>query len=138
MKRPAMIWKTVMMLAISAGASVATVGCCGVAPAPDYDKMNKDGAVQFDPTQVGASETLTIPIKDTANVDETITAASLEGPGAGSFEVLSTFPIAVPAGTSVNVQVRFTPTTAGDATATLVLQTEGMGPSPVDLDGPGT
>jgi hypothetical protein len=133
-----MMWKTVMMLAISAGASIATVGCCGVAPASDYDKMNKDGAVQFDPTAVGASEVLTIPIKDTANVDETITAASLEGPGAGSFEVVSTFPIPVPAGTAVNVQVRFTPSAAGDTTATLVLQTEGMGPSPVDLDGTGT
>lgn len=122
-------------LVIAGWMASALGGCCGVGPDPDYSNVNDEGAVQFDPTTVGATETLSIPIEDSADVDETITSAKLVGPNASEFRIASTFPIFVPAGTSVQVDVVFAPTDAGHAAATIEFQTEMMGPSPVDLVG---
>ena len=51
--------------------------------------------------------------------------------------MISTFPLAIAAGTQAQVQIRFVPTHEGSASATLVLETQGMGPSPVQLEGTG-
>jgi hypothetical protein len=126
------------LVVVTATAALQTMGCfggCGVGPAEGPNSGN--GSVTFDRTSVGASEVLPIPFQDSAFVDETITGASITGPDAAAFEVISTFPIAVPAGQSVEVQIRFSPTHEGDASATLVLETEEMGPSSVQLDGTG-
>ena len=123
----------ILTLAAAVTATLAT-GCgCGVAPMTGPNSGN--GAVTFDAVRVGSEQRLTIPFQDTAYTAETITGATITGPDADEFEVVATFPMAVPAGASASVELRFAPTRAGSATATLVLQTAGMGPSPVELDG---
>jgi hypothetical protein len=121
--------------AMAALHGIGCIGGCGVAPVSGPN--TKNGAVTFDPVTVGQSEALTVPFEDSADVSETITGASITGPDAADFEVVSTFPIAVPAGESATVQIRFAPTHTGSSSATLVLDTAGMGPSPVELDGTG-
>ncbi len=127
-------WLAVVVVA----AAVHTTGCigggCGVGPAEGPD--NQNGTVTFS-AYMGSSEALSVPFEDSADVSDTITSASLTGPDAAAFEVLSTFPMAIPAGTQVTVQIRFTPEHTGSSTATLVLETQMMGPSPVDLEGTG-
>ena len=91
----------------------------------------------FGSTAVGTRETLGVPVQDSAPIDETITGVTLTGTGAAAFQVTTDFPLAVPAGTSALVAVQFAPTSAGMATATLVLQTASMGPSPIPLQGEG-
>ena len=124
-------------LAVAAVVAAAhTMGCgCGVAAAPGPHDQN--GTVTFDAVALGSSQQLSIPFQDSADVDETITGATVEGADAAAFEVVSTFPIAVPAGEQASVVIRFAPTHTGDSQATLVLQTANMGPSPVPLDGTG-
>jgi hypothetical protein len=125
-------------LLIALGAALdGAAGCCGVGTAPGYTGLNDAGAVQFTAV-VGSSQTLMIPVQDTANTDETINGAGVSGSGAAEFKVLSAFPIAVPAGAPVNVQVQFTAEAPGEVSATLVLQTAGMGDSKIPLDGLGT
>jgi hypothetical protein len=97
----------------------------------------QDGAVTFDAVAVGQSEALTVPFEDSVDTSETITSATITGPDAADFEVVSTFPIAVPAGGQATVRIRFAPTHTGSSSATLVLDTQGMGPSPVELTGTG-
>ena len=120
-------------------AAVHAMGCigggCGVAPVPGPNSDN--GAVTFDDVTVGKAQRLSVPFQDSADVDETITGASITGPEAAEFTVVSTFPIAVPAGAQASVELEFVPKHSGSATATLVLETQGMGPSPVDLTGTG-
>jgi hypothetical protein len=119
---------------MAVAAAAFAIGCgCGVAPVSGPNSGN--GAVTFDSVPVGSSQQLAIPFQDTAYTDETITGATVEGPDADEFEVVSRFPMAVPAGQSASVEIRFAPTREGSSTATLILQTAGMGPSPVELDG---
>ena len=118
-------------------AAAHLVGCgCGVGAVPGPHIQN--GVVTFDPVSVGASQELSIPFQDSANTDETITGATVTGPDAAEFEVMSTFPIPIPAGGQMAVEIRFAPTHEGSSTATVVLQTQGMGPSPVQIQGTGT
>jgi len=131
--------KTIKMGWVAMGLAVSTAitGCCGIGPSPGDKNVMPDGTVQFPATQVGHAQVLTIPMQDSANVDETITSATLTGTDASSFVVLTTFPLHVPAGTAVDVTVEFVPSSPGTSSATLVLQTAAMGPSPVDLEGDG-
>ncbi len=111
-------------------------GCpCGVGPVPSANVVN--GVVTFDPVTVNTQEQLTIPFQDSADVSETILSASLSGPDAADFEVLTPFPVPIPAGSEVMLEIQFTPSHTGSASATLVLQTKEMGPSPVQLQGTG-
>jgi hypothetical protein len=122
--------------AIMVTAAFHTIGCCGVAAAPDANVVN--GVVTFDPVVLGASEQLPIPFMETkSDTSETILSATISGPDADAFQVMTTFPLAVPANEDVSVQILFTPTHAGNASATLVLNTQAMGPSPVQLAGTG-
>jgi hypothetical protein len=116
---------------------------CGVGPEPGYQgtsdggQISDAGVVEFNPTVLGATDLFTIPVQDTADVDETLQSASFSGPGAAAFQVVATFPIPIPAGTPVNLEVEFTPTVAGTSTATLNLQTADMGVSPIQIEGVG-
>jgi hypothetical protein len=123
------------VLAVMAAAH--TIGCgCGVAAAPGPNSQN--GMVTFDTVTLGSSEQLTVPFQDSnPNASETITGATITGPDATAFEVISTFPMDIAAGTQVSVEIRFAPTHAGSSSATLVLETQEMGPSPVQLEGTG-
>jgi hypothetical protein len=113
-------------------------GCgCGVGAVPsstgDTANVAADGTVVFNSIAVGATETFSIPVKESADTDETIVMANVSG----AFKVLSTFPIYVPRGGSVNVEVSFTPVAAGEASSDLVLETAKMGSSHVPLTGTG-
>ncbi len=112
------------------------VGCgCGVLPAPGPN--SDDGVVTFDSVAVGSSQQLEIPFEDSTDTDETIESVSITGPDAAAFTVVATYPIPLPAGSKVSLEIQFAPTHAGAASATLTLQTENMGPSPVQLAGTG-
>jgi hypothetical protein len=132
------------VLAVMA-AGVHTMGCadsggvtgCGVGPAAGPN--NQNGTVTFDALALGSSEDLVVPLQDSnPAASETLMGASFTGPDAAAFEVISTFPIPIAAGAQVNVQIRFSPTHEGSSSATLVLDTEDMGLSPVELQGTAT
>jgi len=106
---------------------------CGIAVVPDAH--TDGGDVVFNDVPIGQSTLLQVPVKDTADAGETILGASIDGSDA--FTVLSQFPIAIPAGTEAQLQIRFAPTEPGQASATLELQTEEMGESSVPLAGMG-
>ncbi len=116
-------------------AALQAMGCfaCGMAAAPSANVVN--GVVTFDPTAVGDSEMLNVNFHDTADVTETITSASISGADADAFQVFTTFPSTVPAGTQIMVEIEFTPTHSGPSSATLTLNTQAMGPSPIQLEG---
>jgi hypothetical protein len=124
------------LLLVSTVAAFLLTGCsCGVGPGQSPNVVN--GVVTFDATAVGAPEQLTIPFQDSADVSETILSASITGPDAADFEVLTPFPVPIPAGTQVMLTIQFTPSHTGSASATLTLSTQEMGPSPVQLAGTG-
>ena len=122
-------------MAMLAGATVA--GCakppCGVLADPGY--TNDAGVFTFAPIAAGQAEVLGIPIVDSVDASETLTGAHFSGTDAAAFTMQSTFPMAMPAGTSVDVQVRFAPLHAGMSSGQLILDTAGMGPSPIALEG---
>jgi hypothetical protein len=136
---------------VVAGIALETsLGCilgCGVAADPDDlaaadggaigGQISDAGVVEFAPTVLGATTHFTIPVKDTADVDETLLGASFSGPDAAAFQVVATFPIPIPAGTPITLEIEFTPTLAGSSSATLDLQTADMGVSPIEIEGTG-
>jgi Abnormal spindle-like microcephaly-assoc'd, ASPM-SPD-2-Hydin len=112
------------------------VGCsCGVGAAPGPNDNN--GVVTFDPVTVGSTQQLQIPFQDSADTDEVIDGATITGPDATAFSVIAKYPIPLPAGTQVSLEIQFAPTHTGTSSATLTLQTQNMGPSPVQLEGTG-
>ncbi len=136
------------LLALAATIVVGAAGCylgCGVSPVPTHapdggtvtGAVDENGVVTFTAIPVGSSEAFSIPVKDTADTDETIMSAGLSGTGRANFVVLTTFPLFLPAGQTVMVEVQFTPDTPTVSEAELVLQTEKMGPSPMHLTGTG-
>ena len=120
---------------------------CGINFIPGYQATNDAGenvveisdagVVEFAASELGAAVRLAIPVKNSFDVNETILGASFSGPQAGAFQVTSAFPLPVPAGTEVNLQLVFTPTVVGVNSAKLALQTEDMGISPIDVEGTG-
>jgi hypothetical protein len=112
---------------------------CGVGPVYGQDSgaayVDDAGVVTFEPIAPNNSEVYSVAVQDSADVAETITGATLTGPGASAFLVQSWFPIPVPAGQQALVTVRFTPRAPGTFSADLVLQTANMGPSTVALAG---
>jgi hypothetical protein len=124
----------------AASCAVYASGCgkpgCGIGLPPD---VTSDGGLRgFSNVPLGTSITVNVPIQDSADVDETVTGSSLTGSDAAAFKVLSTFPMSVPAGTSIMVSVQFTPAHVGASTANLILETAMMGPSPITLQGTAT
>jgi hypothetical protein len=122
--------------AMVVAAAFHTIGCgCGVGPAPGDHVDN--GVVTFDSVALGSSEQLTLPFQDSADTAETIMSATITGPDAAAFQVITPFPVPVPAGGTASLEIQFAPTHAGKASATLTLNTQAMGPSPVQLQGTG-
>ena len=124
--------------------SVSMAGCmCGAAAVPTSEKgkgaiVDHDGVVVYDQTPVGETVSFEIPVKDTADVDETIVSASITGEDADAFEIHARFPMDMPGGETVHVEVEFHPTKSGKASAELLIQTRDMGVSPaIELTGVG-
>ncbi len=155
--------KTSLVLGLALVAAAGTLACggtgqganapdsgpngygCGVGPIPDYQPSNDAGAgeitdagvVEFDATELGATVSFTIPVKDSVDESETLLSASFTGPQAAAFAVTSSFPIPVPAGEQVSLKLQFTPMVVGTNSAKLVLQTQDMGVSPIPIQGVG-
>ncbi len=110
-------------------------GGCGVVADPSF--VDDAGVVAFNPTSLGASDNVIIPIVATADQPETITAAAFTGTGAGAFQLYSVLPLTIPAGGSANLEVGFTPAAAGSSSAAIVLEVVGMGEWPILLQGVG-
>jgi hypothetical protein len=120
-------------------AAVHTSGCVGCGVGPADGPNNQNGTVTFNSVTLGSSEDLEIPFQDSnPSASETLRGATITGQDADAFEVLSTFPIPIAAGAQVPVQIRFAPKHAGTSSATLELDTEEMGFSPVQLQGTST
>jgi hypothetical protein len=124
-----------------AAASTLLAGClCGASAVPTKDdgggaKVNSDGVVVFDKTEIGDSVTFKVPLHDTADVDETLMGATIGGADADSFELHARFPIDMAAGSVVHLEVEFHPTHAGKLDAELMVQTKEMGVSPIEMTG---
>ena len=106
-----------------------------MAASPSANVVN--GVVTFDPTNVGGSEMLEIDFQDTADVTETITSASISGADASAFQVYTTFPSTVPAGTQVMVEIQFTPDPLGPLVGHPDPRDPGDGPLPHPAPGRG-
>ena len=132
-----------LRLLVSAIAMLGAAGCgCGVAADPAgttsaAGTVDSNGTVHFTAIASGTTESFPIPIKETAATSETIASASLTGSGASSFQILAQFPIDVPDGKDVTVEVEFAPPIAGSFEAELLLATSKMGTSQVPLVGTG-
>jgi hypothetical protein len=144
--RPARLAMTIGMLASTAALTgciggIGGLGGCGVGATPtDGDagtaaSVSATGVVTFQAIQPGTSEDFEVTVRDFADTDETILGATLVGAGSGAFAVHARFPLSVPAGQGVPIDVEFAPASAGTFDAQLVLQTAKMGPSPVPLSG---
>lgn len=109
---------------------------CGVNPTPingDSANVLADGTVVFKPIPVGTTVAFAIPVRESADTDETIVAMHTSG----AFEVLLSGPVYVPRGQTVMIPVSFKPTAVGQTSADLVLSTAKMGNSHVALTGTG-
>ncbi len=131
-----------LRVVLCAVAMLGGAGCCGVSADPmgahnAVGVVASDGSVHFNGIQVGTAESFQIPVRETANTNETLVSATLTGTGAASFRVLSQFPIDVPEGQDVTVDVQFAPTGADTFDAQLSLQTAKMGTSQIPLVGVG-
>jgi hypothetical protein len=145
--RPSRIAITLCTVAVAAVGAASLPGClgpgdgCGVGAVPTMGdagtaaSVSADGVVTFQTIPAGTSEDFQVTVRDSANTDETILSATLVGAGADAFKVVAKFPVYVPAGHGVPIDVQFVPPSASTFYAQLVLQTANMGPSPVSLVG---
>ena len=131
------------LIVVAAAGGVGLTGCvtgCGVGAVPTNGdagaaSVSAAGVVTFRPIPVGSSEDFSVSVRDSADTDETILSAMLVGDGADAFTATAAFPLDVPAGQAVPIDVKFSPPSSGTFNAQLVLQTAKMGPSPVPLVG---
>ena len=121
------------LMAVISAFSTFGCGCSAGGLIPGYSDA---GTVLFNALPVGQSEVLEIPIQGGEGV-ETFTSASVMGTDAAVFQVLTAFPLTIPSGASITVEVQFTPAQTGIASASLVLDTPSMGDSLIPLQGTG-
>ena len=125
--------------AAAAAGLLSNAGCipfgCGGRAVESAHVVN--GVITFDPLPVGLSEEYEIPFDDSVGEAETFTGASFTGPGAADFTVLTPFPVDIPKGGTVYLDIQFKPSASGMVAATLTLDTMMMGPSPVQITGVG-
>ena len=139
---PMLPWYVVPLMPLVA---LGLVGCCGIsavhtpadAGGPAAATVTESGVVLFTPETVGTQVLFDLPVHESADTDETILSASLQGAAEDSFAVLSPFPFLVPDGEEVFVRVQFAPKSVGTLTAELRLETEKMGVSTIPLSGTG-
>ena len=143
----AFCFRIALAAAVLLPAAALQIGCggCGIGAVAGSDgdggeavaQVDGSGEVVFQPTPIGVASTFQLSVKDSAYTHETILGASFSGAGADAFTVVGVYPIDVPAGAEVTLQVSFAPTQVGAATATLMVQTRDMGVSPIAVTGTG-
>jgi hypothetical protein len=121
------------LLAISALALSAMVGCQGFSsgkssaqnsqPAASGDLTAAPASVAFGNVQVGTSQSQVDILSNTGSTSLTISQAAVSGAGFAMNGLA--LPVTLAAGQSTNVNIVFSPTSAGGATGTLSLTNDG-------------
>ena len=102
------------------------------------------GALDFGPVATNASNTQTVAVYNTGDVPLDVTDASISGPDAAAFSVVTQqnlCPARLAAGGSCTLQVQFAPSTVAPAQATLLLSSDNAATNPsvaIALSGSGT
>ena len=102
---------------------------------PGY--LSAPSSMNLGSVNVGSTVTKTLTVSNTGGSSVKISGATVSGAGylAGGMN----FPYTLPAGTSTNLSVAFTPTTSGTMNATLYIASDASDPSvPIALTGSGT
>lgn len=94
-----------------------------------------DASVDYQTVGLGGVREQCIELTNATNVGVTIDDATIAGTGAGSYSVLSSLPLVVPANGSAELCVRFTGNTPGQHVASLELRSSTGGNSSVFLTG---
>jgi hypothetical protein len=111
---------------------LGTVGCgCGASLAEGYTDA---GVVQFSVAAVGDKQILQVPVEANSG-SETFVSGTVAGTGAEAFQVLTTFPMTVAMGLPATIEVQYSPSQLGTATASLYLDTATMGAAEIPLQG---
>jgi hypothetical protein len=104
--------------------------------------LGSNGAVNFTPTQVGATSSVQIQISNTGNTVAFVNSISVTGPATGVFTLpkLPALPMRVDGGATVSFEVDFAPITVGQTTGSLKIDSltfglSGSGNAPPDLPG---
>lgn len=91
-------------------------------------------SVDFGGVPLGTDADRSLTIQNQGSRTLSITSSALGGNDAGDFSVQSTLPLDVPAGGSVELMLRFTPSAAGSRTATVDLTTNDPATAMVTID----
>jgi hypothetical protein len=124
---------TMIVSSNDAGAPLSTVSMTAA-----YVLRYDHAATQdFGTVLTDTSRDVCVTLTNTSAVDITIEQTTVTGVNSGSFTVQSTLPLAIAAGQTGEVCVRFAPGTPGQKTARLNLRSSTGGNSSIDLSGTG-
>ncbi|MES2766533.1 MAG: choice-of-anchor V domain-containing protein, partial [Bacteroidota bacterium] len=97
----------------------------GVLKSPESPVLTIE-SVRFDTTNVGTSSTKKVKIQNVGTVPSIVSSVAIEGPNAAAFSLPDQFSqFTLDAGQSVEINVQFLPTSAGEATANLRVVAQG-------------
>lgn len=123
-----------MVLAVACCCAVLVSGCGSIAGNPGL-KVSP-GTISFGSVSVGQTVTANVTLTNTGSSAIQVMQLSLAGQ---SFTVIGTsLPLTLAGGSSANVQIQFTPTSAGAVTGELTVNTNASNTATVELDGTGT
>ena len=128
-----------LALASSSVLAVLSSGCgrqCGIGLEPS-GVVSKNGSVDFGSVTVGQSQQQSVAVVDMLGSAETITQARISGPNRSDFQVLTTFPLAVPLDGGTSIVIQFAPGQTGGASAELTLTTDVNMPMEAPMSGTG-
>ncbi len=100
-------------------------------------RYDHEASLNFDTVFTTANKELCVTLTNTSAVDITIEQATLTGASSGSFSVETTLPLAIAAGQTGEVCIKFTPGTAGSKSATVNFRSSTGGNSSMSLAGIG-
>jgi len=96
-----------------------------------------DATLTFPQTDVGQSADLCVRVNNTSSVDIVIDNATITGAEASDFELVTFTPVAIAAGESSDLCLKFTPTAPGGRNATVNITSATGGNSSVNVSGDG-
>ena len=95
----------------------------------------KSDDLNFGDVNIGSTSTLTMSIENDKNTDVIIYDIAFDNP---QFALVGNAPTVIPANTTVDIQVSYTPTQNGDTTGTIMLWSDSNGNNPGEWDLSGT
>ena len=96
-----------------------------------------EATLTFPQTDVGQSADLCVRVNNTSSVDIVIDNATITGAAASDFELVTSTPVAIAAGASSDLCLKFTPTASGGRNATVNITSATGGNSSVSISGDG-